>query len=90
MVKVPDLEAVRQRLQQRYLFLKRRALGLDVLLAVALLSVLGTVLVKLAGWSVSFMQLYGGLVIAALLVWSVLAWRVRVSPLAVLIAADHS
>ncbi|MEE8289900.1 MAG: hypothetical protein V3R80_00345 [Candidatus Tectomicrobia bacterium] len=90
MVQVPDLEAVRQRLQQRYLVLTRRALGFDVLLVVALLSVLGTVLVKLAGWSVSLTQLYGGLVIAALLVWSVLAWRVRVSPLAVLIAADHS
>ncbi len=82
-------EAVGRQLQQRYLLLKRRALAADILLAAIGSSLLATVLIKLAGWPVSLLLVYAVIGGLACLVWAVIAWWMRVTPLAVLMTADR-
>jgi hypothetical protein len=83
------LETVGQRLRQRYVRLKRWALGGDVLLGALAASLLATVLIRLADWAVALWHVYGVVLAVALGVYGVLAWRVRFSTLAALIAADR-
>lgn len=82
------LRTVSHQLQQRYLALKRAILAGDVFLIGVGVAFLATLGMTLFGWPVSPLVLYGAIFILALLVWLVLAWRVRVGPLPVLITAD--
>jgi len=83
------LRTISHQLQQRYLRLKRFLLAGDVLLIAIGVAFLATVGMMLFGWPVSQWVLYGAILGLALLVWLVLAWRVRIGPLPVLITADH-
>ncbi len=83
------LRTVSHQLQQRYLLLKRTILAGDVCLIAIGLAFLATVGMALFGWPVSRLVLYSAIFGLALLVWLVLAWRVRIAPLPVLITADH-
>jgi hypothetical protein len=83
------LDAAVRRLQQRYVRLKWRAVGLDVCLGLALAGLLATVMIPLAGWAVSLLAVYGVLLAGAVLIFAGLAWRVRVSGLTVLQCADR-
>ena len=77
-------------LQQRVVFLKRRAVALDIALVGALVSLIATVSLRLGGWSWSPWALYGSIVVLAVLVFGILAWRVRVLALPVLQRADRT
>jgi hypothetical protein len=70
--------------------LKRRELGGDVLLGALAVGLLATVLVRLTNWPVSLWFVYAVLLVLALVVYSVLAWRIRLSTVAGLIAADRA
>jgi hypothetical protein len=83
------LDAAVRRLQQRYVRLQWRAVGLDVCLGLALAGLLATVVISLAGWSVSRLAVYGVMLAGAGLIFAGLAWRVHVSELAVLQCADR-
>jgi hypothetical protein len=83
------LETVGQQLRQRYVRLNRFRLGGDVLLVALGVSLLVTVLIRLIDWPVALWQVYGVLLAVTLGVYGVLAWRVRLSTLAALIAADR-
>lgn len=85
-----QLDSAAKGLQQRVVFLQRRALALDICLAGVLVSLITTVTVTLGGWSWSPWALYGGIVLLAVLVFAVLAWRVRVLALPVLQRADRT
>ena len=89
-LRVDALEAVERQLRHRYLSLKRRGIGGDILLAAVGIALLATMVVKLAGWPVPLLWLYGAIFILALCVWAIWSWRLRVSPLSVLIAADQT
>lgn len=89
MVQHNNLEAAGRRLQQRFVALGRCALGLDVLLGAALAGFLATLGLALTGWSVASPVAYGVIVVGALLVFAVLARRIRIAVLAVLIDADR-
>ncbi|ETX00025.1 MAG: hypothetical protein ETSY1_12760 [Candidatus Entotheonella factor] len=82
------LRTVSHQLQQRYLTLKRAILAGDVFLIAVGVAFLATLGMTLFGWPVSPLVLYGSLSVLALLVWLILAWRVRIGPLPVLITAD--
>jgi hypothetical protein len=83
-----SIAAVIQRLQRRFVLLRRWALGLDVLLGGAAFCFLATVVIKLVGWSVPLLYVYGAIGAGALLVFLLLAWRVRISALNTLIQTD--
>ena len=83
------LRTVSHQLQQRYLRLKRGILAGDVCLIAIGVAFLATLVMVLFGWPVSQWVLYGAIGGLGLLVWLMLAWRVRIGPLPVLIAADH-
>ncbi len=83
------LRTVSHQLQQRYLILKRAILAGAVLLMAIGVAFLATVAMTLFGWPVSRLGLYGAIAGVALLVWLVLAWRIRIGPLPVLITADQ-
>jgi len=83
------LRTVSHQLQQRYLWLKRAILAGDVLLIAIGAAFLATLGMMLFGWPVSQWVFYGAILGLALLVWLVLAWRVRIGPLPVLITADY-
>lgn len=83
------LKTVSYQLQQRYVLLKRMILAGDVLLIAIVAAFLATVGMALFGWPISRLLLYGAMFVLALAVWLILAWRVRISPLPVLITADH-
>lgn len=83
------LRTVSHQLQQRYVSLKRAILAGDVLLSTIGLAFLATLGMMLFGWPVSRLVLYSAIFGLALLVWLLLAWRVRIGPLPVLITADH-
>jgi len=84
-----NLDATARRLQQRFVALRRCALGLDVLLGAALAGFLATLGIALTGWSVAFAAVYGVIVAGALVVFLLLARRIRIAVLAVLISADR-
>jgi hypothetical protein len=84
-----NLDATARRLQQRFVTLRRCALGLDVLLGAALAGFLATLGIALTGWSVAFPAVYGVIVAGALLVFLLLARRIHIAVLAVLISADR-
>ncbi len=83
------LRTVSHQLQQRYVLLKRTILAGDVLLIAIGVAFLATVVMTLFGWPVSQLVLYSAIGGLGLLVWLVLAWRIRIGPLPVLITADH-
>jgi hypothetical protein len=84
-----NLDVTAQRLQRRFVALRRRALGLDVLLGAALVGFLATLGIVLTGWSVAFSAVYGMIMAGALAVFLLLARRIRIPVLAVLISADR-
>jgi hypothetical protein len=61
-----------------------------VLLVASGLAFLATVGTRVFGWPIPFVGLYGGILGLAFLAWAGLAWWLRVEPLSVLIAADHT
>jgi hypothetical protein len=89
MVEHHNLERAVQRLQQRFVFLRRLGLGLDVLLGGVLAALLATLLTALLGWTVPRLMLYGAIAALAGVIFAVLAWRVRIAALDVLIYADR-
>jgi hypothetical protein len=84
------LETVGQQLRRRYVGLKRRELGGDVLLVALAVALLATVLMRLTNWPVSLWVVYAVLLALALVVYGVLAWRIRLATVAGLIAADRA
>lgn len=84
-----NLDAAMRRLRHRSVFLKRRAVGLDVCLGGSGAGLLATMVITLFGWSVPLFTVYGGMVVCIVLTFALLAWRIRVSGLAVLQRADH-
>src|SRR5437764_13595838 len=89
MVEHPNLERAAQRLQQRFMSLRRWRLGLDVLLGGVLAALLATLLTALLGWAVPWLMLYGAIAVLAGVIFAVLARRVRIAALDVLIYADR-
>lgn len=84
------LHSVGRELQKRWLFLKRRALGSDILLGAVCLAFLLTLLIMVFAWPLSLLWAYVGIAGLALTVWSILSWQAQVTPLAVLITADRT
>ncbi|MGQ4807343.1 hypothetical protein NKDENANG_00691 [Candidatus Entotheonellaceae bacterium PAL068K] len=82
------LDATVRYLQQRFVFLKRRAFGLDVGLGAAAVGLVAAVVMPLAGWSIPHSAVYAAIFAGAGLVFGIWAWRVRVSALPVLQRAD--
>jgi len=89
MVEHRNLERAAQRLQQRFVSLRRWGLGLDVLLGGVLAALLATLLTALLGWAVPRPVLYGAMAVLAGSIFAVLARRVRIAALDVLICADR-
>lgn len=89
MVEHHNLERAVQRLQRRFVSLRRWGLGLDVLLGGVCAALLVTLLTALLGWAVPRLLLYGALALVAGVVFAGLAWRVRIVALEVLIRADR-
>lgn len=90
MVEHHNLERAAQRLQQRFVSLRRWGLGLDVLLGGVLAALLATLLTALFGWAVPRPLLYGAIAVVAGVIFTVLARRVRIAALDVLICADRT
>jgi hypothetical protein len=84
-----NLDTVARRLQQRLRFTKRRALGLDICLGMAVAGLLASVSMTLFGWSRWSLVVYSAIVGLALALFVALAWRMRSSALATLQRADH-
>jgi hypothetical protein len=70
--------------------LKRRELAGDVLLVALAVGLLATILVRLSNWPVSLWFLYAVLLVLALAAYGVLAWRIHLSIVVGLIAADRA
>lgn len=85
-----NVEAMIRRLQRRFQTLQRCGLGLDILLGAVAAGFLVTVLMRLCGWQHLLPATYGAIGLAALSLFTVLAWRVRLSALGALIRADHT
>ena len=90
MVEHHNLERTAQRLQQRFVSLRRWGLGLDVLLGGGLAALLATLLTALFGWAVPQRLLYGTIAVVAGVIFAGLARRVRIAALEVLICADRT
>src|SRR3989442_122251 len=90
MVEHHNLERAAQRLQQRFVSLRRWGLGLDVLLGGVLAALLATLLTALVGWAVPRLIIYGAIAVVVGVIFAVLAWRVRIAALDVLICADRT
>ncbi|GIX46450.1 MAG: hypothetical protein KatS3mg131_0661 [Candidatus Tectimicrobiota bacterium] len=82
------LERAARRLRRRALLVRRVACALDVLLAGSGAGVVVTAGMVLAGWPLSPLLVYGGLLGLAGLVFLGLAWRMRADALPVLARAD--
>lgn len=83
-----NIAAVIQRLQRRFVSLRRCAIGLDVCLGGIVACFLATVVIALAGWPVPLLLVYGSIGVGAVLVFFLLTWRVRLPPLTALVQAD--
>src|SRR5262245_53466168 len=84
-----NVQAVVRRLQQRFVFLQRWVLALDVLLGAMAVGFLATVTITLSGWAVPLLLVYGVILAVALIVFGLLAWRLRLPAMTALIQADH-
>lgn len=76
------------RLQKRFIFVKRYVLALDIMLCGAALGLTATVMIKLTGWFLSLWTIHGAILVLALFAFILLAWRIRISPMSVLIRTD--
>lgn len=85
-----NIEATARRLQKRFVSLKRRALGCDVLLGGVATGFLATVLITLGGWPVPLLIVYSVIGAAMLVIFGLLAWRIRFSAFHALIGADRT
>lgn len=83
-----NIAAVTQRLQRRFVSLRRWAIGLDVCLGGMVACFLATIVIVLAGWPVPLLLVYGSIGVGALLVFFLLTWRVRLAALTALVQAD--
>jgi hypothetical protein len=85
-----NVDTVVRRLQQRFVGLQRCVLGLDVLLGAMVAGFLATVSITLLGWAVPLRLAYGAILAGAVVVFGLLAWRIRLPALPALIRADHA
>lgn len=89
MLEQGHLDIATRHLQQRFVFLKRCALAVDVCLWGAIVGLIATAVITLGGWSVPLFLVYGAVLAGSAVTFLVVAWRVQVSALAVLQRADR-
>lgn len=89
MVNSSRLNLTARRLQQRFVFLKRCSLVLDICLWGMVASLVFTLLILLSGWSMPPIYGYGLIAACCLLGFLVLVWRIKLPALVALQQADH-
>ncbi|MGE3536213.1 MAG: hypothetical protein AB7N91_02105 [Candidatus Tectimicrobiota bacterium] len=87
---VPNLERMAQQLQQRAVALRRWRLGLDVLLVALAAALCLPWLAPVLFGPLARVALYGSIVLSALVVFVILAWRIRANGAEVLAQADRT